>query len=91
MSPKGAEGASMANNCSREDALSWQRGFEAARELERTLTRHEPVDPERSFRLALSLIEIVRRLGIWENEEERERSVSVVREKWLRLKQSLRP
>lgn len=84
----------MARKMSHQDTLAWQHGFEAARKAERSLTRHEPVNVERSIRLAMSLIEICRRQGIWPSsgsEAERERSLTTVREKWIKLKQAFRP
>lgn len=83
----------MARKMTHQETLAWQHGFEAAREAERSLTRHEPVNVERSIRLALALIETCRRQGIWPgsgSEAERERSATVVRERWIKLKQAFR-
>ena len=84
----------MASKMILEAALAWKRGFEAARDAERSLTRREPVNVERSIRLSLALIETCRRQGIWPGAgatSERERSVTAVRERWIKLKQAFRP
>lgn len=83
----------MASKMTHQGMLAWQHGFEAARKAERLLTRREPVNVERSIRLTLSLIEICQRQGIWPrsgSEVERERSATVVRERWIKLKQAFR-
>lgn len=80
----------MADKMTQEDTLAWKHGFEAAREAERSLTRREPVNVERSIRLSLALIETCRCQGIWPSAEsmsEREHSVIAVRERWIELKQ----
>jgi hypothetical protein len=84
----------MADKMTRQETLDWKKGFEAAREAERLLTRREPVNVERSIRLALALIEICRRQGIWPDagsRSVRERSEIAVRERWGKLKMALRP
>lgn len=82
----------MSNQMTANRALAWKRGFEAAREAARTLTRREPVDIEHSVRLALDLIETCRRQGIWPgSNSDRERSVATVRDRWIKLKRTLRP
>ncbi len=55
----------MADKMTHEDALAWKHGFEAAREADRSLTRREPVNVERSIRLAMALIETCRQQGIF--------------------------
>jgi len=84
----------MAVKMTHQDTLAWKQGFEAAREAERSLTRREPVNVERSIRLSLALIETCRLQGIWPSsgsKSERERSVTAVRERWIKLKQAARP
>ena len=84
----------MADKMTHEDALAWKHGFEAAREADRSLTRREPVNVERSIRLAMALIETCRQQGILFNsrsEMARERSDAAVRERWINLKQAFRP
>ena len=44
----------------KKDILKWKSGFEAARKVDCHLIRQEPIDPERSIRLALELIKIIR-------------------------------
>jgi hypothetical protein len=84
----------MAENMTRKEALDWKHGFEAAREAERSLIRREPVNVGRSVRLALALIEICGRRGIFPSGvpgSERERFELAARERWAGLKRALRP
>ena len=84
----------MAFEMTAEAARAWKRGFEAARDADRSQTRRESVNPERSIRLALMLIETCRRHGIWPepgSRSERERAATAVRERWIKLKLAFRP
>ncbi len=76
----------------KKDILIWKQGFEAAREVERQLTRREPLDSERSVRLALALIQICRKQGAWpafKRDKIWDDEVSRVREQWVRLRKAM--
>lgn len=75
----------------KKDILKWKSGFEAARKVDCHLIRQEPVDPERSIRLALELIAVCRKLGIWSKPGSdilRERQVKIIREQWATIRKA---
>jgi len=77
----------------KQQVLAWQRGFERARDAERAQARCEPLDLNRSIRLALSLIAFCRKQGAWSSMLEdpiRAREVEEVRRRWVKLKEALR-
>jgi hypothetical protein len=74
----------------KQQVLAWQRGFELAREAEHELVRREPLDLNRSIRLALSLIELCRKQDSWSSvldDPIRLQEVEKVRRRWSRLKE----
>lgn len=76
----------------KEEVLSWIRGFEAARAVERDLARKEPVDSAGSVATGLSLTEFARRYGGGELGRDRARDddVRIVRERWAKLRRAYR-
>lgn len=76
----------------KEQVLEWKRGFEVVREAERRLVHQGPIDSERSVRLALELIDMCHRQGVWVrpgDDQIWEDQVRIVRKRWLLLKKVL--
>ena len=82
----------MMRKMNKKDVLAWIKGFEAARELERQLSMKDPLDRERSVRLALSLIAACRARGTWPrnviSDTKWEQEVEEVRDRWNDLKKA---
>ncbi len=76
----------------RDDVLKWKSGFDVAREMERRLVRDEAVDCGRSIRLALDLIDLCHRQGVWpisvKHSQIRQQEVDRVRERWRTLRKA---
>lgn len=76
----------------KEDIFTWKQGFEAAREAQRHLTRKEVMDPHRSIRLALALIDACRKQAVWPiagKDKIWDDKVRRVRERWHHLKKAM--
>ncbi|MEK7449486.1 MAG: hypothetical protein AAB019_08380 [Planctomycetota bacterium] len=78
----------------KNDLLKWENGFKAAREMECRLIRKQPLNQERSIRLALLLVDLCRQQGVWpirdSQNQVREREVNIVRDRWKILKKAVK-
>jgi hypothetical protein len=80
----------MATQLEKARVLAWLSGFEAARRADRARLRQEPVDCQRSIRLALGLMKLIRAQGepTIEDRRMREEAVDRVRQRWVTLKKA---
>jgi hypothetical protein len=80
----------MAAKLDKASVLAWLSGFEAARQADRARLRQEPVDCQRSIRLALGLMTCMHGRGgpTIEDTRMREEAVDQVRERWVTLKKA---
>ena len=80
----------MATKLEKTRVLEWLSGFEAARQAERERLRQEPVDCQRSIRLALGLMTCIYEQGgpTAEDTRMREQEVDQVRRRWVALKKA---
>lgn len=80
----------MATRLEKNRVLAWLSGFEAARQADRTRLRQEPVDCQRSIRLALELMTCIHERGgpTIEDIRMREETVEQVRQRWMMLKRA---
>jgi len=80
----------MATKLEKATVLAWLSGFEAARQADRARLRQEPVDYQRSIRLALELMTCIHERGglTIEDTRLREESVEQVRRRWVTLKKA---
>lgn len=80
----------MAAKLEKASALAWLSGFEAARQVDRERLRQEPVDCQRSIRLALGLMTCIYERGglTVEDTRMREQEVDQVRRRWVALKKA---
>jgi hypothetical protein len=78
----------MATQLEKARVLAWLAGFEAARQADRERLRQEPVDCQRSIRLALGLMTCIHERGgpTSEDVQMREQAVEQVRQRWVTLK-----
>jgi hypothetical protein len=67
--------------------LAWLSGFEAARQADRARLRQEPIDRQRSVRLALGLMKLIHAHGgpAIEDSQIREQALDQVRQRWVTL------
>ncbi|MFY4727918.1 hypothetical protein [Nitrospira sp. BLG_2] len=82
----------MATQLEKNRVLAWLSGFEAARQADRARLRQEPVDRQRSVRLALGLMKLIHARGGYaiEDIQIREQAVEQVRQRWVMLKKGVR-
>lgn len=80
----------MATKLEKDLVLAWLSGFEAARQADRTRLRREPIDCQRSVRLALGLMKCIYGRGgpTIEDTRIREQGVDHVRQRWVTLKKA---
>lgn len=80
----------MATKLEKDRVLAWLSGFEAARQADRVRLRQEPIDCQRSVRLALELMKLIRAQGehTIEDRRIREEAVDHVRQRWITLKKA---
>ena len=80
----------MATHLEKSRVLAWLAGFEAARQADRERLRQEPVDCQRSIRLALGLMACIHERGgpRIEDMRMREQAVEQVRQRWVMLKKA---
>lgn len=80
----------MATQLEKARVLAWLSGFEAARQADRARLRQEPVDCQRSIRLALGLMTYIHGRGglTIEDTRIREQAVDHVRQRWVTLKKA---
>lgn len=78
----------MAARLEKDRVLAWLSGFEAARQADLARLRQEPIDRQRSVRLALGLIKLIRARGgpAIEDIQIREQALDQVRQRWVTLK-----
>jgi len=80
----------MQTKLEKERVLAWLSGFEAARQADRERLRQEPIDCQRSIRLALGLMQLIHARGgpAVEDTRIREEAVEQVRQRWVTLKKA---
>lgn len=80
----------MTTKLEKASVLAWLSGFDAARQADRAPIRHEPVDCQRSIRLALGLMTCIHKRGgpTIEDIRLREEAVDHVRQRWVALKKA---
>jgi hypothetical protein len=80
----------MATQLEKDRVLAWLSGFEAARQVDRERLRREPVDCQRSIRLALGLMKCMQTRGghTVGDTRIREEAVAQVRQRWVTLKRA---
>lgn len=78
----------MTTKLEKASVLAWLSGFDAARRADHARIRHEPVDCQRSIRLALGLMAYIHRRGgpTIKDTQLREEAVDQVRQRWVALK-----
>ena len=80
----------MATQLEKDRVLAWLSGLEAARQADRERLRREPVDCQRSIRLALGLMTYIHGRGgpTIADARIREQAVDHVRQRWVTLKKA---
>lgn len=80
----------METKLAKDRVLAWHSGFEAARQTDRARLRQEPVDCQRSIRLALGLMTCIHGRGepTIDDTQIREQAVDHVRQRWVTLKKA---